>query len=273
MDYLALSAFPHLKRLSWTGLTSPTDLESLADVLEERSHQLEELEIDLTHHQDMLSDIDSDDEKEHDEFAVQILKLPRHRSMRFPVLKKMALAAVSVAPGSSRAVSQQVLEYIHDVFDFGSLQSLKLRHCHGWQDLIILICKGAEPLKLRSLEIQWSFKDNLTKPYESISALLDKIQGLEELFLYTTAAEYSLGPWRALLRHRTSLRRFVHHQRSLDLRDDDYLFGKVCDIPEPIFMSPEDEDDSPGGSLGKLDLTCLRIACIPKFMVRIVSST
>ncbi|KAH6972917.1 hypothetical protein BKA56DRAFT_593007 [Ilyonectria sp. MPI-CAGE-AT-0026] len=270
-DYLALSVFPHLKCLSWTGLSSPSDLESLADVLEQRSHQLEELEIDITHHRDLWSDYDSDNEREQVEFAVQILKLPRRRFMRFPVLKKLALAAVSVAPGNSRAVRQRVLGYIHDVFDFGSLQSLKLRHCHGWEDLIILLSKGAEPLELRSLEIQWSFKDAPTKPYESISEFLDKVHGLEELFLYTTAAEDSLGPWRALLRHRTSLRRVVHHQRSIDLSDDDHLFGTEYDSPDLAFMSPEDEEDSPGGSLGKLDLTCLGISCNARFMRSFVS--
>lgn len=270
-DYLALSAFPHLKRLSWIGLSSPSDFESLANVLEQRSHQLKDLEIDLTHYRDALSDDDSDDETENSEFAVQILKLPRRSPMRFSVLSRLALAGVSVAPGNSKEVRQRVLGDIHDVFDFGSLRSLKLTHCHGWEDLIILLTKSAVPLKLRYLEIQWSFYHAPTKPYESISAFLEKVQGLEELFLYTTAAEDSPGPWQALLRHRTSLRRFVYHQRTLDLNGETDIFEIGYDSPDLTFMGPEDEESGPRGSLGKLDLTCLGLSCIPRFMRSFVS--
>ncbi|KAK1965444.1 hypothetical protein LY78DRAFT_95204 [Colletotrichum sublineola] len=272
---LALVAFPHLKRLSWTGLSTQADLESLGDVLDQKSHQLEELEIDLAYYRH-LSDrlgFSYDVEDYDDVFAAGILRGSSRTKRKFPLLKRLALTAVSFTPGKTNASAQQSLRRIYDAFDFTSLQSLKLRHCEGWQDLLSLLNTGAEPLKLRSLELQWSL-NNSFEAYETLSGFLQKFQGLEELFLSTTGRGNSPEIWRAALHHRGSLRRFVHHQRTIEFADDEQDDENnyeqddecECDLPDPSGGGHGSADFLRG-----LDLMSLGLCCSPRFMRIFVS--
>lgn len=260
--YLALSAFPHLKHLSWVGLSSRNDLKALANALEHISYRLEELEIDLTYHRDLVTDFFPENGHEDTEFALKILKLPTRR-LRFPVLTRLALAAVSVLPGDVMA-GQRTLRHIHDVFDFGSLQSLRLQDCHGWEELIILLTGRAEPLELRSLEIQWSLFNDPDETYESILAFLERVPRLQELFICSTAPGDSLELWQALSRHCPSLRRFVHHQRTINQDREHALYQTECDVQDLGFTSSELAEA--GNHLGQLNLISLGLCCIPRLL-------
>ncbi|KAL0765237.1 hypothetical protein CaCOL14_012496 [Colletotrichum acutatum] len=269
---LDLGAFPHLKRLSWTGLSTQVDFDSLGDVLNQKSHQLEDLEIDLTYHH-QLSDsmgFDSFDGTD-DVFAAEILRVSSRTTRRFPLLKRLALTSVSFTPGETKVMSQRALRRIYSVFDFSSLQSLKLQHCQGWQDLIGLLNKRDEPLKLRSLELQWSFNNDPFEPHEELVLFLQKFQGLEELFLSTTAPADSLEIWRAALHHRATLRRFVHHQRTIQFDEDEGDDEREVDSPDLSFLDSRDVEQVSADCLGRLDLTSLGLCCIPRFMQSFVS--
>lgn len=260
-----LSAFPNLKRLSWIGFSGAKDLDALADVLQERSHQLEELEIDLSRsHQMMLKD--SHEEDEHRAvFADKLLRLPERKLARFSALKKLALSSVSFMAGRQGTLGQKILGCVNSVLDFGSLQSLKLQHCEDWVDLIYLLAMRDEAIRLKSLELQWSVKHEDNDSYEVVEGFLRNFQGLEELFLYTTDAPP--GFWRAALHHSASLRRFVHHQRTFDDVQDEHgdIVARWIDSESLNFENPEEEG---GDSLGGLDLTSLGLCCIPSLMVR-----
>jgi hypothetical protein len=265
---LALSAFSRLKRLSWKGLSSEQDLETLADVLQQRSRQLQELEIDLTYHEAIRVSFEGDEDDglgDGSTFSAEILRLPKPGVETFSNLRLLDLTAVSFTPGNNEREKKRTLDRIYNSFDFGTLLSLRLRHCQGWEALLELLTCSTKPMRLKSLEIQSSHQDDAWDEYNTLIAFIQTFQGLEELAVYTTAPLESIDLWQAMLHHRTTLRRFVQHQRSLNLREEE------TDLPDLSFCDPEDANkgkDGSGNPLGQLDLVSLGLCCIPRFMVR-----
>ena len=278
---LALCAFPRLKRFCWSGVRSEVDLETLTDLVQQRSDQLEELEIDLTYHRSLLLyfDVDGegDEEEEDDEDAEArtVNRFMRLGSARFPVLRRLALSSFSLAPWGSLAGSDHVLGRMRPVLDFGLLRSLRIRYCEGWEEFLLVLSRRARPPRLRSLEITWWLnEDDPSMPHEAIQTFLRAFKGLEELFLNADSGADPLDVWTAALHHRASLRRFVHHQRG-HLGTGNGGIGRPRDIPGLFFFDPDpslDPEDAPSRleapPLGELDLTTIGLSCAPHFMVR-----
>lgn len=261
---LALATFPNLKHLSWTGLSSQVEIESLASLLVQRSHQLEDLEIDVTYYQDLSEDLGHDAHGE-DHSAFKVLGFSRCGSGNFPALKRLALAGIEF-PEQQMVVEDCMLSHLCDAFNFESLQSLKLQYCDGWSHLITQFNRHPEPLKLRSLELQWACNDNQVDTQEVLVTFLRKVQGLEELFLSTAKSEDTLEIWQAVLHHRTSLRRFVHHQGTIELNDESGNFESFHDSPDLGFIDVSSIEIAPDASLGRLDLVSLGLCCIPSLL-------
>lgn len=253
---LALVSFAHLKRLSWTGLSGLAHFKSLTEVLVKRSHQLEELEIDLTwHHRHSSSEMGDGltlDIK-HGVFGSQKIG-------PFPVLKKLALVR---APFST--AERNTLYRALKCSPLQSLQSLQLRYCLSWDKLLHMFNKRAEPpLNLKSLEVQWASLSARPERTQQLLTFLQSFQGLEELFIHVTTKKGadSLEVWGAALHHRASLRRFVHHQQVIDFEQ------RQRDRPDLTFVDPVDVEHGSADLLGKLDLVSLGLCCIPSFMVK-----
>lgn len=264
--HLALGSFPRLRRFSWTGATSQAELDIVSQVLSRRSAQLEAIEIDLSQRRDLIQTDDSlpDSELQAD-FALRVLKLPGRGGVRFPVLRELTLAAVSLKSKDVEAASQTFVQYIHDAIDFGALRSLTLRDCHGWEELTKQLVQRAERIRLKSLEIQWSRNSDTLEPYEALLPFLQAFQGLEELFVHATIYTDSRPLWAAVLNHCATLRRFAHHQRLQDQSDPTGDFEEACDTWDQSFSVPAGVEDD---SLGRLDLTCLGLSCNPRQIVR-----
>lgn len=265
---LALCKFSNLKRLSWTGLSSQGDFDSLANMLDHVSHQLEELEIDLTYHQDWCDQrgYDSDHERRNTQSIVEMLGLSTPPSRKFPVLKRLALTAVPIPePEKNSSISSS--------FGFSSLQSLKLQNCDGWWFLFDQLTNRAEPLKLRSLELQCSAIDQPAGVYvmTEIVNVLRKTQGLENFFLGTGYLGGSdiVGLWKTVFHHRASLRRFVHHLTDFD--DDEENYGGTRDLSYlgGIIDPWTEKTKLPALQfVGSMGLTSLGVCCTPDLMVR-----
>lgn len=275
---LALCRFSNLKRLSWLGLSSQSDFDSLANMLDHVSHQLEGLEIDLTYHQDWCDHrgYGSDHERRNTQSIAEMLGLSTPPSRKFPVLKRLALTAVPI-PEPKRNSS------ISGSFGFSSLQSLKLQNCDGWWFLFDQLTNRAEPLKLRSLELQCAAIDRPggKQDKEALVNVLRKTQSLEELFICTGILG-SLGIvelWKTVFHHRASLRKFVYHLADFDVDDDDdglnENFGGTRDIPDfgGFFPGFQETELSALQTKGSLNLTSLGICCVPIFMVSNVRHT
>ena len=214
---LSLASFPRLKNLSWKGLSSQGDIESLVEVLTERSDQLEELEIDLSHRYDAFRvhggvGIFQLDAIAGGEFAA-ILNLSERETGTFSKLRKLTLSSVCLAAGNGQTTTLKRVHNSQKVFDFGSLTSLCLSDCPGWNLLLMVLTAGPQPIRLTRLEIQvrnsiLSYNDTTI-----ISHFLRAFRGLRELSVYTCDFVDATLLWKALAHHQATLTRFSHHKR------------------------------------------------------------
>lgn len=271
---LALCKFSNLKRLSWTGLSSQGEFDSLAKVLDQVSHQLEELDIDLTYYRDWCDrrGYDYDHERRKFQSNVKMLGLSTPPSSKFPVLRRLALSAVPIPDSESDSP-------ISSSFGFSSLESLKLQNCRGWQCFLERFTNHTEPSKLRSLEIQCAVIDQRFGEHdkEALVNVLRKTEGLEELFLCTGGLG-SLGIqelWETVLHHRASLRKFVHHLADFDDDWESENSGVTRDLPHLSgFSARFQETELPAlQSVASLNLTSLGVCCVPTLMVSNVRYT
>lgn len=244
-------------------------LRFLANMLDHVSHQLEELEIDLTYHRDWCDQrgYDSDHQRRKFQSIAEMLGLSTTRSRKFPVLKRLALTAVPI-PEPKRNSS------ISGSFGFSSLQYLKLRNCDGWWFLFDQLTNRAEPLKLRSLELQCSALDQPAGVHvvTEIVNVLQKTQGLEELFLGTGFLGGSdiVGVWKTVYHHRASLRRFVHHLTDFDDNEESENYGGTRDMSYlgGIIDPWTERTKLPALQfVGSMDLISLGVCCTPDLMV------
>lgn len=204
-----LSEFKKLKSLSWNGLRSENDFSTLHGALQQFSNQLVELELDLIDW-NTVNYFLMDQDVSVDFFARRILALPPGgRKGMFSALQVLSLSAVSLT---------SFPEEIAEAFDFSSLRSLKLRLCPGWDDFLQHVREFCQPITLKSLEIQVAteMEDNFR---DTITEFLESFEGLEKLFISTNSEKDPVDLWYALLQHKSTLRRFVHHVRGGDNED------------------------------------------------------
>lgn len=281
---LALSSFPSLKRLSWIGLSSYHEIKALAAVLERTSHQLVELDLDLIYHRDLQES--GEVVEDNALFAKEILGVPEKRIRKFTALRVLSLSAVSFvstgvkASDSSDSLDSsdytvfysrmmQAAEEISSVFDFSAIRSLKLRFCPGWEELLELLTESPLPIRLTSLEIQSTISDECREAHV-IMPFLESFEGLETLFLYTSSTSDTLDIWQSALRHKATLRRFVHHQRSINTDEEAPLFEQDCDVTDLSLFSEDVADfctDPSQNPLSGLELSSVGLCCIPDLMV------
>jgi len=180
----------------------------------------------------------------------------------FPALKQLSLSAVSFEHAQ--------MEMAH-AFSLSSLGSLKLCFCPGWEDLLRHITSSHQQIRLRSLEIQSDLDYNDgDEEASTISAFLQIFEGLQELFISTSAPSETLCIWRSMLHHKSTLRRFVHHQRSVNLDETSPNYEERCDLPDLSFVSKDIKKlikDPSQNPFSDLDLECIGLCCIPKFLI------
>lgn len=218
-----LEAFTRLKKLSWSGFRTEYDIITLQDCIKQVSHQLVELELDFYEWMTMGKPQDIPDDYSDKYFPYTILQLPPPSQSAipppiFPNLQVLSLEGIEM--GSTAK------EVAH-AFDFGSLRSLKVRLCRGWEDFLLCGSRSNRPpANLKSLELYttWDFDE----PAEStLCEFLGSIQGLEQLAIYTASSSPSsastLNIWSSVAQHhKSTLKAFVHHRREISGDDETY---------------------------------------------------
>ncbi len=279
-NILALSSFPHLKRLSWIGLSSLNDIKAVSAVLERTSHQLEELNLDLINHRNLQALREIADEESDAVFARDILEVDTGRIQKFSGLRALSLSAVSfLATGVNTSDTSDYLDIfpqraqtadsILSIFDFSLLRSLNLRSCPGWEELLELLTKSPRLLRLTSLELQSAIQDEFHHGLV-IEAFIESLEGLEELFLYTHLNSTTLDIWRSVLHHKATLKRFVHHHQSLNTDDESPMSQQESDVPDLSLLLKDVAgfyNDPSLNPLGGLELKSVGLCCTPEFMV------
>jgi hypothetical protein len=264
---IILSAFPRLRKLSWNGLRSKNDIESLKNTIRQVSNQLLELKLDFIKWSGVEA-VMSMGKVESNAFLVRnILELPPKSTIRmFPALQVLSLSNVSFKSGT---------EEMAHAFDFSLLSSLKLRFCRGWESFLRCGSRLSRPTRLKSLEIQSSSAIvQEIEPGDSISMFLNSFRGLEQLAIYTGSPSPTLDIWRAACHHSASLKAFAYHQRTITFDEDSPNFEGECDLPD-LSLSFFDEkmiewieNPSRHHPWGGLDPEFLGLCCDPKRLVR-----
>lgn len=262
-----LSSFRHLQSLRWRA-PNPDNLNALSVAIERNSVHLRKLELDFVNWPKLWDSIGYDsDEKEDDDgnaeqyyFAGEVLRLNR-RSPRplFPAIRELSLSQVPLAAAVARAIN------------FDTLVSLTLRMCPAWDEFIGRVVQLNLPIKLRTLEIQESDKVSRSMGEDALSDFLDAFEGLEELFISHSGPAGSLELWNHVVRHHATLRRLVHHQRTVNIDYESPYFEEEFDLPD-LEITGRDmrqiREDPSKNPLARLNLECIGLACIPERLVR-----
>jgi hypothetical protein len=261
-----LSAFQNLKSISWKGLRIEQDIASLGKAMQRNRDQLLELELDLFDWYKMVEslEIDEDDTGSRNYFVHGVLGLhPDDAKIMFPALQVLSLSAVSL-----RSAGEELARAL----DINLLQSLKLRLCPGWEEFLDCLTCSGRPIMLKTLEVQSSerLEDMCSDGAGELSAFVDTFQGLRELFISINGPVWSLDILRSAIRHKSTLRRFAYHVRSIDLNDGSSTFEQPCDLPDLSLLNTNvaELNNSPlQNPFCELDLECIGICCDPIFAV------
>jgi hypothetical protein len=172
----------------------------------------------------------------------------------FPGLKIASLSAVSFL--RAKAELAQAL-------NLSQLRTLKLRNCRGTNDRLTMLADSSETLHLTSFELTKSRRYLDDWELMPLVRFLESFQGLEELSLLCDGTRDPLieEGWRSILHHCSTLKRFVHHQREVEL-DHEYKVITIYqhDLSEWYVQIMD--------LVLKTSLDCIGFCCSPKDMLQ-----
>ncbi len=213
-DYQSLALLTCLRHLSWRALQSVWDFKALRNILPGNSEHLEELELDLLDWVGANEELSNGHgEQLENLFARDVLRLEAgQRRVLFPCLRRLSLSAVSFL---------RSIEDMTSAFNFERLQTLKLRNCPGTNALLEMLVDSNQTIRLTSLELVLCSlypEESTSRP--AACRFLQMFHGPKDLFLLVDAPESVTETyWRAILHHKSTLRRVVYHERCVDLND------------------------------------------------------
>ncbi|KAH7071147.1 hypothetical protein BKA63DRAFT_67729 [Paraphoma chrysanthemicola] len=263
-----ISAFLCLRKLSWSGIRSVGDMNALKVSLKHVAHQLVKLELDFMNKNEMKNTLSLDADELDNFFSHHILELPDVSTTRmFPAVRVLSFSNI---PFGSNA------QIIADAFAWGSLNSLTLRFCDGWENFLLCGSVSSCPIGIKSLKLQSTLGEEIDADV-TIATFLGSFQGLEELFLSHGSPASTLVIWNALVHHQATLTTFVHHQRGLhdegDLEDlEDFEDFEEYDSDSPDLSLPMKEimtwlKDKMKHPLSGLELEYLGLCCHPELLL------
>ncbi len=259
--YLSLAVLTRVRHLSWRALHSVEDFSALTKILEGNAEHLEELELDLLDWVGATEGLRAGRlNGSRNLFARDVLRLEAgKRRVLFPCLHSLSLSAVSF---------RQSIEDMASAFNFERLQTLKLRNCPGTNTLLEMPVDSNQTIRLTSLElIVRSLYPESSKSTPAACRFLQMFHGLKDLFMLIHAPERVTGTyWAAVLHHKSTLKRLVYHERSVDLNDE-----------SPTFEFPVDNGLSWDGSMLDLlrggDLECIGLCMLLPLSLAIDETT
>lgn len=267
-----LSAFHHLKSISWTGIRLVEDFRVIKRAIEHNAGHLRQLEIDfldseyMEHSQEddhLLWGGEEDHENDLEHYWWPAFLLSR---TNLPALEALSLSAVTLW-GYEKQFAR--------VMNLSSLQSLKLRWCTGWEKFLRSLARSFVrsdgPIALRTLDIQQPLGSE--PPWtgeEALSGILDSFQGLTELSVASwKACTFNQKFWASVLGHKSTLRTLVYHVRMINVAEDRRA-ALQCGMPDmliPPKSATETEEFKSENPFKNLDLESIGICCEPVFLV------
>ena len=213
-----LTRFDRIRHFSWTGPSTPRELEHVRDCLERNSPHLRSLTLKL------LDWVVSDANWHHlrtqgivhlpNFFSSDILGYgKRDSAISFPALQHLVLSQLSF---------ESAVQDFFTSFNLGGLRKLNLWKCPFTLSFLGGIIESGFCLRLVSLEIVCilGFED-VGNDNDAVMALfLETFQGLEHLFLHLYFCEWA-PVLKGIMHHRHSLKQLVLHSRWMNLDSDE----------------------------------------------------
>ncbi|KAF5127134.1 hypothetical protein E5D57_008062 [Metarhizium anisopliae] len=154
-----------------------------------------------------------------------------------------------------------------DVINFDILVSLTLRICLGWDRFLQRVIQLNVPINLKTLEIQESSSVSCSWTEDILADFLNALEGLEELHISHVGPVPGLGFWNRIIHRHTTLKRFVHHQRTIDIDDESPHFEEEHDLSDLAILGRELRQikEAPSQNpLAWLNLEFIGLACVPE---------
>lgn len=262
---IELSSFCKLQSLSWRA-PNAVNIEALSVVIPKNSAHLQKLELDFVNWPELRDSLAlySDDEDENDitaenYFAAQVLRLNiRSPRILLPAIRVLSLSQVPLVAEMASAIN------------FDTVASLTLRSCPAWDKFLGRVLELNLPIKLRALEIQES--DDVASGWGEhiLASFLDAFEGLEELSISHLGPTDAIELWDHTIHHQTTLKRFVYHQRIINIDDESSNLEEEEDFPYLTILGPSMQrirENPLQNPLARLDLECIGLACIPGRLV------
>jgi hypothetical protein len=253
-----LSAFRSLRDISWTGLRSSEEFDALSRALKNNSGHLRKLRLDFFNW--LEEDWDADDSE--NVFASQVLNLSADQfEIMFPALETLSLSAISLE-NAEKGVAYAL--------NFSGLSSLTLRHCSGSEEFLTAVIDSGQTIRLSLLEVVYGVFDSDIDMCGTLSTFLGSFQGLKDLFVTLPGPVQTLEFWRALAHHKSTLTRFVYHQRTVNLIENSSRFEEEMDLLD-LSLLPEDrtklDQSESHHPFAALNLECIGLGCTPHILV------
>ncbi|KAF2664549.1 hypothetical protein BT63DRAFT_429309 [Microthyrium microscopicum] len=273
---LALTAFTKLKRLSWLGVSSREDFETLRDFFKTSADQLNELVLEGVLHRKVQSEFGNWDGEQQPGifnsghiFSEKILGVrPGIETVLFSSIVKLSLGSIPLGTNNSRELAY--------AFNIGQLQSLKLRFCPGWESLLQAICKvyPKDSLKLKSFELQSDYdaqpasaENQAPLGQSAIEHFLGHFCGLQQLSIGTSEHIAGKMIWVAVANHGDTLKSFVNH---VSRRNE---YQETCD-QRYLGLNPEEfpklASSTGCNPLASLKLEYIGLSCVPALLKSIL---
>ncbi|KAH8816664.1 hypothetical protein F5884DRAFT_873409 [Xylogone sp. PMI_703] len=281
-DPIDLTKFHSLKRISWIGVRTAAQFRIIRTAIRTNSQILTHLRVgycdqpvhalnaegqlvSLTLADGPDDDVPDDDgDEDPDEinfFAYKCLgwRPPPKQKLTVPKLTSLILEYMPLGPTT--------LDLVHDL-NIQNLSHLCLRHCDGMNLFLEAIDISDQQLKLSSLEYCTGSRDSEFRSVNILENILLKTPSLTDLFLSLPApgAAYTGDFWRKISARKIPLRRFVYHQRTLNLDYTSGLFEEDQDARD-MSLSPghvhEMANSGEKHPLASFDIECLGVCSAP----------
>jgi len=254
-----LSPFCSLRDISWTGLRSSQEFDTLSRALKNNSKHLKKLRLDFVNWSE--EDLDGYDDSG-SSFASQVLRLSAHQyKMMFPALETLSLSAVSLENAGKK---------LAHALNFSRLSSLTLRHSPGSEEFLNAVIDSGQTIRLSLLEVACGPSDNDVNMCGTLSTFLKAFQGLRDLFITLPRPVPTLDLWRTMAHHKSTLTRFICHQRTVDLNENSPYFEEEMDLLD-LSLLPEDsaelDQSESHHPFAALNLECIGLGCAPQLLV------
>jgi hypothetical protein len=177
----------------------------------------------------------------------------------FPMIRELALSQVPLVAEMARAIN------------FDTLRSLTLRMCPGTDDFLANVTGLGLSIRLKKFEVCDRDHESPGLSHENLEDFIGAFDGLEELFVTEPGPENALGFWKQVTCHQATLKKFAHHQMTVEPDEQFPRFERPRDLPD-LGLLPRElrrlKEDPSQSPLATLDLEFLGLCCVPERLVR-----